>query len=126
MRIVSKQEFLALPAGTVFSPYRPCIFDGLCIKGSTLDGVDDFYYVSLSQCPIDADNSGELADMLDAAERDGVDIPTDFETEMREGMFDPDLLYAVWSKADLDAMIARLQMARTALDKHPESGVEKE
>lgn len=35
MRIVDRKTFLAMPIGTVFSKYEPCVFGNLCIKGET-------------------------------------------------------------------------------------------
>ena len=70
MKIVNKTEFYALPEGTLYSDYEPCIFTSLKVKGSTLYSEEkptDFIYESLIG-NIDAESSSHFVDMLDDAE----------------------------------------------------------
>jgi len=46
MRIVDLKEFRALPPGTVFMKYEPCVFERLSVKGKTLEA--DFLYADLT------------------------------------------------------------------------------
>lgn len=110
MNIVNRAEFLKMPSGTVFSKYTPQFFDEFRIKGESI-GETDFYYQPLVD-PIDAEDSNDLLEKLDAALK-GAEIPLDFYCESRDGLFDQSKLFVVWSKQDVLALITRL---REALD----------
>lgn len=105
MRIVNREEFLAMPAGTVFAKYKPCIFDDLEIKGGSL--TNDFYAQELS-VPIKAASDHEFSDILYRAEADGCEVELDFYNEYRDGLYDKDQLFAVYSKEDVQQLIKRL------------------
>lgn len=98
-----------MPAGTVFAKYEPQYFDNLCIKGDTC-GKNDFFYQPLHDS-LDASSSSERADILIEAEEDGISIPLDFDAQFRDGLFDDDQLFAVWSDEDVRQLIERLQGA---------------
>lgn len=112
MKIVDRQTFLAMPAGTVFSTYEPVIFGPLMIKGETIHGGSgkaiDFFEQQIADA-VECDDSGEFMDVLEAARCDGGSFRMDLETESREGLFDDDQLYAVWEKDDLVSLIKRLK-----------------
>jgi len=111
MRIVDRMTFLAMPSGTLFSKYEPCIFGKLCIKGKTISFDDtrpiDFFYVSIADA-IDCHDDGDRADKLFAAEA-GARLALDLECESRDGCFDGDQLFAVWEDDDLADLIFKLQ-----------------
>lgn len=95
MRIVGLGEFLLLPAGTVFAKYRPQIFGDLCVKGDSIHESRDFLYRPLWEpC---AENSGELCDVLTAAEERGADVEIDTDCWQRDGLFEYGQLFAVFS-----------------------------
>lgn len=110
MRIVDRATFLAMPAGTVFAKYQPCVFGDLLIKGETLAGGIDFRYQQIVDS-LDVGGSGEFVDRLHLAEAKGAagpEIEMDFNCESRDGLFDADQLFAVWSRDDVEALINRL------------------
>lgn len=104
MRIVNRAEFLAMPTGTVFNKWTPLILGDPCIKGATWG--NDFLVQYLDQI-----QSPEFEDYMDSLYRleAGVEIPMDFDSGSRDGLFDDDQLFAVWSDADVEALITRLQ-----------------
>lgn len=111
MRIVDRATFLALPAGTVFNKYEFGNIGDPCIKGDTWNNCQDFLvqYLDTLACEpgteyIDAHNRLE----------DGADVPLDFDCLDRDGLFDDDQLFAVWSDADVEALIVRLQNRKDA------------
>ena len=95
MRIVRLEEFLSLPPGTVFAKYRPQMFDELCVKGDSHHESRDFVYRSLWE-PL-ASNSGELCDVLTAAEERKAEVEIDTDCWQRDGLFEYDQLFAVFS-----------------------------
>lgn len=107
MRIVDHKTFLSLPAGTVFSKYEPYAFDSLAIKGSSIGDID--FFVQEIETAVDSDHSGDFYDKLDAAQTKGASLAMDFNCESRDGLFEPGQLFAVWEKADVEGLIARLQ-----------------
>lgn len=57
MRIVNRQQFLAMPAGTVYAKYEPCSFEDLCIKGDSLP--NDWFYQQIVDA-IDVHDGGQF------------------------------------------------------------------
>lgn len=105
MKIVDRKTFLSLPPETLFSKFRPCIFEEMCIKGETWGS--DFLVQQLADS-IDCSGSGEFSDILFRAPISGESIPMDFESQGRDGCFNEDQLFAVWEPHDVEALIARL------------------
>lgn len=58
MRIVSLADFLAMPAGTVFTTYEPIIFGELYIKGDTLSDCDYIYQPLIHAVRSDSSDEG--------------------------------------------------------------------
>jgi hypothetical protein len=117
MRVVDRKTFLAMPPGTLFAKYggeppiENCIDVGdLRIKGEPR-GSSDWWYMSLSALPDHDDTDG----LIDVHEKllAGEDLPPDFETVTADGLFDQEQLFAVFSAADVDALIDRLHAAQS-------------
>jgi len=108
MRIVGLDEFLLLPPGAVFAKYRPQIFGDLCVKGDSTPSSRDFFYRPLWD--VDAKSSGELCDLLTAAESSAVDVPIDTDCWQRDGCFDDSQLFAVFRGDEVE------RMARSLMD----------
>ena len=112
MRIVSRETFMTLPAGTVYCEYEPCIFGNWLIKGQTIvsdgENIDWFYDASL-----DSLDAGDLFETLDTMTAQGTSTTVDFYQGGRDGCFAWEQLYAVYEQADLKGLIKRLQEAET-------------
>ncbi len=106
MKIVDRVTFLALPADTLFSKYTPCSMDELMIKGDSLT-YDDFLCQQIADA-IKHNAYGFSATLVDSR-HNGTSISMDFDCQSRDGCFDADQLFAVWERADVAALIARLQ-----------------
>ena len=113
MRIVDREAFLAMPAGTVFSKYEPCIFGNLEIKGESNANAQgvliDFWSQDLVGA-LQADTTEEFEEACDHAAA-GESIQMDLESQGRDGLYDRDQLFAVWEPDDVRALIMRLQRA---------------
>lgn len=106
MRVVSRQELLQLPAGTLYHAWQPCWFDGLCIKGESMplrEGYPGDWWVVHVPTP-DTDVTVDGLVQLD----EGKPVAVDLETASRDGLFDDKLRYAVWERADVEKLVARL------------------
>lgn len=120
MRIVDRKTFLALPPGTVFATWDPCVFGDLCILTGVIEGClgggpIDFRYTSivdsLGDQPIGAEYAFDTPiDVLLALDA-GSEVPTDFGNESRDGLFDLEQRYAIWDRSDVWRLIARLKLA---------------
>lgn len=110
MKIVDRATFLAMPAGTLFSKYEPCIFQAPCIKGDTTQLGNDFWEQELAG-PIDASSTEDWVDKLQASQDTGVEMAIDLDCQGRDGLHDKDQLFAVWSHDDVRALIERLGRA---------------
>lgn len=110
MRIVDRYTFIGLPAGVIFSKYEPCVFGELMIKGESIifDNGNDFYYQNIADA-IACNDSGEFSDKLFDSEASGTNLSMDFECESRDGLFDKEQLFAVWSSDDVAGLVARLK-----------------
>ena len=108
MRIVKREEFMKMPANTVFSKVAPWFIDELMIKGDTSCTGVDFYYQSI-QDAIKSDSSEDFFHRLEDSQLTGRELEMDFNYEGRDGLFDKDQMFAVWSARDVRSLIDRLQ-----------------
>lgn len=106
MRIINREQFLKLPAGTVYCNYKPTCVEELLIKSDSL--TNDWYYQDIALA-VDADSSEEAHEMLYDAEHHGVHIQFNFYSEYRDGCFNDNQLFTVWDKEDVEALIKRLK-----------------
>ncbi len=106
MRIIGLDEFLSLPSGTVFAKYRPQIFDELCVKGDSINESSDFFYRPIWE-PY-AESSGALCDVLTAAEERGAEVEIDTDCWQRDGLFEYDQLFAVFSQEEVRKIASSL------------------
>jgi hypothetical protein len=113
MKIINLDQFIALPAGTVFAKYKPCYFEDLCIKGDSILETKDFFYQDIVGA-IDAGDSGEWSDLLFKSQETGASLAMDFQCQGRDGCFEADQLFAVWERQDVQSLITRLGEALTA------------
>jgi len=105
MKIVNLKTFLAMPAGTVYSKFEPCIFGELCIKEESLS--NDWFYQDIADA-IDVNDSGEFGEILCRASGTGESIPMNFECLGRDGCFEDGQMFAVFERDDVVALIKRL------------------
>lgn len=108
MRIVSRDDFLKLPAGTLFSKFEPLIFEDLAIKGDTSDGANDFMYQPIASA-VDFEDTSDLLDKTERATKESVAM--DLDCQSRDGCFDESQMFLVWERADVEQLIARLNTA---------------
>lgn len=108
MKIVNLETFRALPSGTIFMKYLPCIFSSLSVKGDTLGR--DFIYAEIVS-DIDSQDSGDYTEKLHMAEHYGASVPVSFSGYMRDGCFDDDQLFAIYEKTDVEGLITKLQQS---------------
>jgi hypothetical protein len=106
MRIIGLDDFLAMPAGTVFAKYRPQIFGELCEKGDSIHESRDFLYRPLWE-PY-AENSGALCDVLTAAEERGAAVEIDTDCWQRDGLYEYGQLFAVFSQEEVRKIASSL------------------
>jgi hypothetical protein len=111
MKIVSKQEFLKLPPGTIFSDYQPQCLSGFKVKAESSIGISDFIYSDLTGNPQNT-GSEDFGDKCEAMEQ-GESVPIDVEFYGREGFYDDNMLYAVYERDDLKKIIGVLEAALT-------------
>ena len=107
MRILTKQQFLKLPAGTIFSEYEPCIFRGLKVKGESLEEISDFTEAGLIGRPESTD-SDDFMRMCEKMEKGG-NVPLEVDAFGREGYFDDGMFYAVLDREDTEKIIGVLK-----------------
>ncbi len=111
MKIVTRAQLMEYPPNTVYSTYAPCWFGELLIKGNTIEnhGKNIDWFEQAIADAIDCNDSGEYADKLDDAQKNGTSLQMDFDCEGRDGLFDHAQLYAVWEPQDVVALIERLK-----------------
>lgn len=105
MRIVDRKTFLALPPETVFCKYEDGCFGDVGIKHESWD-IDFIVCDLIGQ--FNVKSSDEHFDLLDDAEKTGKDYPFSFDETYRDGMFDEDQLFAIFSPDDIKNLANRL------------------
>lgn len=100
MRIVKRDEFLKLPAGTIFAKGQPMYFESLSVKGDSLP--NDFIYRQLVWFESHGDTKDEYDQgrRYDAMVENGASFPIN-DAYGRDGCFDDDDLFLVYEEADL-------------------------
>ncbi|MEQ4672308.1 hypothetical protein AB7W30_20065 [Providencia manganoxydans] len=112
MKIVDRTAFLKLPANTVYSlsDYKVSSqrvnISGLYIKGDTVANVD---YYEQSIPDFEWDDTEEYVNTILAAVKDNIEIDVSFNSETKNGLFDAEQMYVVWSKNDISSLIERLK-----------------
>lgn len=106
MKIVNREQFLALPSGIVYSRYIPCITEGLFIKYETRG--NDWLYQDLIEEAEYGPNE-ERYDVIEGS-REGKPFRMDYECTSRDGAYDGDFM--IYDKDDLDKLIVKLIVTR--------------
>ncbi|QQG96201.1 hypothetical protein HBE99_04475 [Mycobacteroides chelonae] len=106
MRLVKKQEFVTLPAGTLYCELREkWVFSELRLKGETISD-DDYWVRDLDW--IDADDPGEAFKRLEAMAADStVSFPAP-ESYSRGSNYRADAMYLIYERDDMVALITDL------------------
>lgn len=99
MRVVNRETFLKLPAGTVYAKGVPWSFNSLCFKGESLG--NDWY--EHDPAWVEANDSGEAFDRLERMLHQGASYPME-DAEGRDGLFDADAIFLIFEKADLEKL----------------------
>lgn len=105
MRLYKFKDFLKLPAGVIFSYYDPCCFKGLFKKESSIEDIDFFYQELIA--PIKCEDSDEYNDSL-FNWKEGENLDLDYECGSREGLFDQEQLYAVYSDKEMEKLSSQI------------------
>lgn len=104
MKIVDYDTFIKMPAGTLYAEYTPCIFGETFIKQDNVSGRDrDWFYSELVSNP----DNDDWVDACEAMEK-GEELPPETAWS-RDGMFDYDRKFLVYSRHDVETMIETLK-----------------
>jgi len=108
MRIVKREEFLAMPQGTLYCHYRPQVVGNITIKASGPNEIgNDYCYQELNE--IDVQSSEERHEKLEAMLKDSaLSVPLDAECTGRDGCFDDSELYLVYEMEDVAKLLSVL------------------
>lgn len=118
MKIVDRATFLTLPAGTVYAkwgsagdlaPQDSDLTHGeVAVKGDTVSGVD-WVVLDFMAWPENCGDSGEWADAMIAAIKGTPTAPLEIgDFGGRDGLFDEKQLFAVFSRVEVERMVAML------------------
>ena len=118
MRVVDRKTFLALPSGTIYAKFEPCVLEDINVKRETWDGppgyTGDWIYEPLGN-PFDFEGHDEagtptMSDACFAMTEKGVSIPNTRCTS-RDGCYDKDQLFLVWERGDVLRMQEQISEA---------------
>lgn len=100
MKVVDRKAFLMLPAGTIYCKGKQWFFEGINIKGDSIDNGMSGDWWTLNMAWADAPNSNEAFDLLEASLATGSSFPHQ-DGESRDGLFADDAIFLVFERADL-------------------------
>ena len=103
MRILSLEEFLKEPDGTVFMNYESAgNFGNLSIKGETT--INSYYFNNVT-CTFDNDDI--LPELAEAEESSEKSVKMDFDTYQRDDLFiyNEKPMFAVYEKREIENLI---------------------
>ena len=105
MIIVNYDTFVKLPKCILYCEVEPCVFGEVRIKEETINDGNDWFFSDLTSNPTyDSDICGEAYDPMVK----GIDIKPNFNVQTRDGMFDYDRMFLIYSKEDIQLMIDKL------------------
>lgn len=110
MKIVNRKEFLKLPSGTLYSRIpksksRDYCFGVLELKRESLD--DDWWFIALTDVQTEDDSESRF-DMIDKM-YEGQDINNPEYSMERDGFYDEDEMFLIWSQIDKQQLLELLQ-----------------
>lgn len=107
MRIVNRKEFLQISAGTVYCKYfKTGSLGDLCVKHGSLS--NDWNYQQIPEFD-EPNSSEELFELLDKMENDPTVTSTySGDVSARDGLFEDEQLFLVFSRNDVSNMIVVL------------------
>jgi hypothetical protein len=120
MIIVDRQKFLELPAGVVYQKFEPhCIDSEICVKGETIRGSletslgkgIDWFYSSISDS-VDSDDSEIYIDTIVKAYEELKEFNYDYEIQGRDGLFEENEYFVVYSKMDIEKLFNFIKKVR--------------
>lgn len=104
MHLVDRKTFLTLPAGTVYAKYINHECGSTAIKQATVAD-NDWTYTPLDTLSfIDAEDDGDLFNLLLELEP-GASIDTEMENSYRDGLFDKEDKFLIYSQDDVKKVI---------------------
>lgn len=109
MRIVNRAAFLAMSPGTVFAKFSPNCIEAPAIKWDTVG--EDYVVQTLDPLFEGWETCLDYHDTLASMIAGNPSPPVDYDSAGRDGLFDKDQLFAVWSEDDHVALIAVLVKA---------------
>lgn len=116
MKIVDRNTFMSLPAGTLYIKGSPHAYHApICVKGESLPNDDptlqgDWFHRDLSE--VDAHNSDQQMRRMDAMLYRGESFPLS-DGIGRDGCFDPDDTFLIYEEEDLREVI---KVCNTAIE----------
>lgn len=118
MRIVDRETFLALPAGTVYAKWgdakevdvgcHDLTYGEVAVKGETVVGVD-WVKIDLLPWPEDCSDCGQWADSMIAAISGTPTAPLEIGQGGRDGLFDKHQLFAVFERVEVERLVTLFQ-----------------
>ncbi len=111
MKIVNREEFLKLPANTLYAKCTSHHVGEPAIKEESTG--NDWYYMDIGDLNTEEDHSSEdYFDILGKMDKTGVSYPNDYSTLDRDGLYDNDQKFMIWEKEDLDNLIGLLNKCK--------------
>jgi hypothetical protein len=101
-----------MPSGTIYCKGTKWAFEGICIKGASIGGIDWYEH---DPAWVDADDSGQAFDRLEAMLNTGASFPMQ-DSECRDGMFDKENIFLIFERDDLRKLQSYIQVALTLPD----------
>lgn len=96
MRVVNRADFLKLPPGTIYAKGVQWAFEGIEIKGDSLE--NDWY--TLDPAWVSGNDSEECVELLERALAEGISVPMEV-AQGRDGYFDAGAVFLVFEREDL-------------------------
>lgn len=116
MKIVTRDEFMKLPIGTIWSYYEPSYFRQLNIKVSDKTEWENDFLVNYLIGAVKHYSSEEFFDNCKEM-KNGESLPVDFWLTGREGLFDDKQLFAIYEDDDVKMLIKRLKKRKKKIIK---------
>lgn len=94
MKVLNLEQFLGRPAGTIFCKYEPCCVECLEIKAENINE-NDFVAMSIDGFSSNDSSGGGVGDEFEYRD----------DYYGRDGLYEEDQLFLVYSKKEIEKMV---------------------
>jgi len=111
MKLINYNEFIKLPPGYIYSTYEDGFSGEPMVKKESIKDIDWFYSELTNNIDYDSDIFEAMKEL-----ESGKQLEFNFDIQQRDGMFDNNRRFIIYSNKDVQMFIAKLSESLNIID----------